>query len=270
MSQQEQSMPEDSGTVVKISSEIMVAGVIFLFMIVAFVFFLYLYARRYLGSYPSLRRSRSRFIFAADADPLPGRGLDPAVLEALPVTVYRAGELKEGLECAVCLSEISDGEEARLLPTCKHGFHVECIDMWFQSHSTCPLCRIPVGNKPELVQIPAGDAASGDGSSTESPIQPTNVLFWGTRDRVTAGSSTVVDRSQEPASSSLGSSSSSSSRKQENMLVIEIPRQVLDMEEMKSPSSSRFRSLSRLLSRGKQATGDIEATIPSPKTPTNL
>ncbi|PKU67874.1 E3 ubiquitin-protein ligase [Dendrobium catenatum] len=44
--------------------------------------------------------------------------------------------------CAVCLSKFNDGEDIKLLPECKHCFHVQCIDMWLQSHSSCPLCRV--------------------------------------------------------------------------------------------------------------------------------
>ncbi|KAK1580811.1 hypothetical protein Q3G72_000345 [Acer saccharum] len=47
--------------------------------------------------------------------------------------------------CAVCLDEITEGDKFRRLPECKHCFHVECIDVWFQSRSTCPLCRNDVG-----------------------------------------------------------------------------------------------------------------------------
>ncbi|KAH9292280.1 hypothetical protein KI387_042534, partial [Taxus chinensis] len=46
-----------------------------------------------------------------------------------------------GMDCAVCLSEFTENEKGRILPKCKHSFHIECIDMWFHSHSTCPLCR---------------------------------------------------------------------------------------------------------------------------------
>ncbi|KAG2672040.1 hypothetical protein I3843_13G019500 [Carya illinoinensis] len=48
---------------------------------------------------------------------------------------------KDFLYCVVCLNEVMDGERFRKLPKCNHCFHVNCIDVWFQSHSTCPLCR---------------------------------------------------------------------------------------------------------------------------------
>ncbi|CAL5040261.1 unnamed protein product [Urochloa decumbens] len=69
-------------------------------------------------------------------------GVDRAVVESLPV--FRYGALrgqKEGLECAVCLGRFEPTEALRLLPKCRHGFHVECVDTWLDAHSTCPLCR---------------------------------------------------------------------------------------------------------------------------------
>lgn len=69
-------------------------------------------------------------------------GIDKAVIESLPF--FRFSSLrgsKEGLECAVCLAKFEDIEILRLLPQCKHAFHIECIDRWLESHSSCPLCR---------------------------------------------------------------------------------------------------------------------------------
>ncbi|KAL6897924.1 hypothetical protein ACP4OV_006883 [Aristida adscensionis] len=80
-------------------------------------------------------------------------GLDAKALRALPVFVWRVeeaegaaagggggGEERDG-QCAVCLGEMEDGELGRLLPACRHAFHVECIDAWLAVSSTCPVCR---------------------------------------------------------------------------------------------------------------------------------
>ncbi|KAL5190331.1 RING-H2 finger protein ATL43 [Glycine soja] len=80
--------------------------------------------------------------------PFSGRknsGIDRSVVESLPV--FRFGALrgqKEGLDCAVCLNKFEAAEVLRLLPKCKHAFHVECVDTWLDAHSTCPLCRYRV------------------------------------------------------------------------------------------------------------------------------
>ncbi|GMY35134.1 RING-H2 finger protein ATL43 [Fagus crenata] len=72
-------------------------------------------------------------------------GIDRGVVESLPVFRFRSlrGQ-KEGLECAVCLTRFEPTEVLRLLPKCKHAFHVECVDTWLDAHSTCPLCRYRV------------------------------------------------------------------------------------------------------------------------------
>lgn len=69
-------------------------------------------------------------------------GLDQAFIDALPVFQYREiVGLKEPFDCAVCLCEFSEHDKLRLLPTCSHAFHIDCIDTWLLSNSTCPLCR---------------------------------------------------------------------------------------------------------------------------------
>lgn len=44
--------------------------------------------------------------------------------------------------CTVCLAEFRGEDTLRILPYCGHFFHVTCIDIWLQQHSTCPVCRI--------------------------------------------------------------------------------------------------------------------------------
>ncbi|XP_065851222.1 putative RING-H2 finger protein ATL12 [Euphorbia lathyris] len=75
-------------------------------------------------------------------------GIDRTVIDSLPF--FRFSSLKgskEGLECAVCLSRFEDTEVLRFLPKCKHAFHINCIDQWLQSHSSCPLCRYRIDIK---------------------------------------------------------------------------------------------------------------------------
>ncbi|KAF7143461.1 hypothetical protein RHSIM_Rhsim05G0043100 [Rhododendron simsii] len=69
-------------------------------------------------------------------------GIDKTVIESLPFFKFSALRgLRGGLECAVCLSKFEDIEVLRLLPKCKHAFHINCVDQWLESHSSCPLCR---------------------------------------------------------------------------------------------------------------------------------
>ncbi|XP_047080141.1 RING-H2 finger protein ATL13-like [Lolium rigidum] len=70
-------------------------------------------------------------------------GVDQAFIDALPVFLYHSvlGGGKDPFDCAVCLCEFEADDQLRLLPKCSHAFHLECIDTWLLSHSTCPLCR---------------------------------------------------------------------------------------------------------------------------------
>ncbi|WVZ76975.1 hypothetical protein U9M48_024883 [Paspalum notatum var. saurae] len=43
--------------------------------------------------------------------------------------------------CSVCLEDVRGGEMVPQVPACRHIFHVGCIDMWMNSHRTCPMCR---------------------------------------------------------------------------------------------------------------------------------
>ncbi|EPS67603.1 hypothetical protein M569_07172 [Genlisea aurea] len=91
----------------------------------------------------TLRRSRRRMM----AETARGDSPDPPVLKKaeelnwIPATVYNAGEVA-ATECPICLGEFVDGEDVvRILPKCRHGFHVKCIDVWLGLHSSCPTCR---------------------------------------------------------------------------------------------------------------------------------
>ncbi|XP_050379010.1 RING-H2 finger protein ATL47-like [Argentina anserina] len=72
-------------------------------------------------------------------------GLDQAVIDSLPVFCCKdiVGS-DEQFDCAICLCEFSEPDKLRLLPHCGHAFHMDCIDTWLLSNSTCPLCRGPL------------------------------------------------------------------------------------------------------------------------------
>ncbi|MBA0583566.1 RING-H2 finger protein ATL5 [Gossypium raimondii] len=101
------------------------------------------------------------------------KGLDSSVIRTIPTIVYTTkASYFPPLECAVCLSEFEDDEKARVLPTCNHTFHVDCIDMWFYSHSNCPMCRAPIQavipvNPPKTLEQTAATV-----SETALPLPP--------------------------------------------------------------------------------------------------
>ncbi|KGN43806.1 hypothetical protein Csa_017341 [Cucumis sativus] len=68
--------------------------------------------------------------------------------------IRRLGCDEEGIECAICLEEISsdkeeEGSEKSVLQMpCLHMFHEECIDKWLRTSHYCPTCRfsMPTNN----------------------------------------------------------------------------------------------------------------------------
>ncbi|KAJ6947728.1 hypothetical protein NC651_002180 [Populus alba x Populus x berolinensis] len=69
------------------------------------------------------------------------RGLDPQVVNSLPVYSYYHGDVKYQIECAICLGEFKEKEAVKMIPKCHHVFHLQCIDTWLAMHVTCPVCR---------------------------------------------------------------------------------------------------------------------------------
>lgn len=156
-----------------LSGRIMLTAIVTLFFVVVIMVFLHLYARWYLlrsgrrSHRRNRRRNGNRLIFHVDNNSAAAnRGLDAAVLSSLPVFVFKTlpedSDSAAPIECAVCLSEFEDGEAGRRLPKCGHSFHTDCIDMWFHSHSTCPICRSPVepGADPEI-RVEIGEPEPG-------------------------------------------------------------------------------------------------------------
>ncbi|XP_075477358.1 NEP1-interacting protein-like 1 isoform X1 [Primulina tabacum] len=76
-------------------------------------------------------------------------GLPKEVIKELPIIEFFDSNKAESRSrnCAVCFQDVMDGERARLLPSCRHLFHIHCIDQWLARRPTCPLCRQLVGSQ---------------------------------------------------------------------------------------------------------------------------
>ncbi|XVE65587.1 hypothetical protein DITRI_Ditri08aG0012100 [Diplodiscus trichospermus] len=178
---------ENNGSGYALSGKIMLSAIVVLFFVVILMFSLHLYARWYLLRARRRRHSRhgyrnprrTQFVFYTDpnanAANAATRGLDASVLKSLPVFTFSSKTHPDSiLECAVCLSEFEENESGRVLPKCKHRFHLECIDMWFHSHSTCPLCRtpveesVPVSENPGDVVLTISEPSGGEPGSNQS------------------------------------------------------------------------------------------------------
>ncbi|KAE8722769.1 RING/U-box superfamily protein [Hibiscus syriacus] len=138
---------------------VLLAAIISLLLVILFVLLLHVYSKWFLAQaryrsrssslsqvfHPDRFRHFHAFTFDATFPATPSKGLDSSVISSIPLFVFNVEEhSKLGLECVICLSLFEDNEVGRNLPKCGHGFHVECIDMWLNSHSNCPLCRAPV------------------------------------------------------------------------------------------------------------------------------
>ncbi|KAF8082992.1 hypothetical protein N665_0798s0030 [Sinapis alba] len=154
------------------NSNVLLAALVFLLLVVLFVLLLHFYARffwshsdqDFSAAQRRRRRRRRRTVTTTriiPPVPLGGvdgevsvaaptsddKGLDSSVISSIPLFLYEDDEKdeeEEEEECVICLGLWEVGDVGRKLRTCGHGFHVECIDMWLSSHSTCPLCRSPV------------------------------------------------------------------------------------------------------------------------------
>ncbi|KAL5061385.1 hypothetical protein RYX36_032989 [Vicia faba] len=219
---------DQSSTAVDITGKIMVVIIILLFCFVVTFLFFHLFAKGFWWSHHSQTDnnslSRRRRRAQQGAAVLGEGGLDPFILNSLPVSVFNSEKHGLDLECSVCLSELAQGQKLRILPKCNHSFHIHCIDTWFQSHSTCPLCRTILA----APEPPSSSAAF-----------PTNVLIWGNHHQTI--SSTTSEHNTCSSSSSDG------------MLRIDIPNETEATTSSPSPSSpsatgGRLRSLKRLLS----------------------
>ncbi|CAL4895264.1 unnamed protein product [Urochloa decumbens] len=171
-----------AGVGIKVSFRPRVAIVVGIFtMIFSLTFLLLMYAKfchHSSSSSPlptSIPTAAANGAAAAAAAPLQA-GVPKPVIEALPF--FRFATLRgarQGMECSVCLARFDDADHLRLLPRCRHAFHLACVDRWLESNASCPLCR---------ARVDAADATLGLKYPSSARI-----VFGGDGDDAAAGAS---------------------------------------------------------------------------------
>ncbi|XP_022147271.1 RING-H2 finger protein ATL67-like [Momordica charantia] len=115
---------------------------------------------RRLHSRPSAAPSRSdagiilpQIIFVAEDDAAAGPdrdddsgvvGLDQAVINSYPKFPFSKDKTMGGgtnCVCSICLCDYKEAEMLRMMPECRHFFHLCCIDAWLKLNGSCPVCR---------------------------------------------------------------------------------------------------------------------------------
>ncbi|KAI4328848.1 hypothetical protein L6164_021171 [Bauhinia variegata] len=130
--------------------------------------FLVLLSALILSSYLCCRASRSRsrahnpnpnsdgivlprIIFVAEDD---GNGHDENVVVGLDQKIINSypkfqfskdsvggGATSNDTTCSICLCEYKEVEMLRMMPECRHIFHLCCLDSWLKLNGSCPVCR---------------------------------------------------------------------------------------------------------------------------------
>ena len=95
------------------------------------------------------------------------------------LTIYRelvSGEDAPTINCEVCHDNIKDGDILRVINTCGHSFHQECIDSWLESNHICPYCRgnIVATSPPEEVHLNSANTTSTINTTTTNTTSTSN------------------------------------------------------------------------------------------------
>ncbi|KAL9226690.1 hypothetical protein vseg_002473 [Gypsophila vaccaria] len=133
-----------------------------LFSVILLVTLLLLYARwffrfRHLHVSPSHPHTPHP-AHAPHAPPTRGKGLDTAVIKAIPIVLHQcggSGSVVE-VECCICLGVFEEGDKVKVLTQCLHRFHSDCVDLWLFGQPSCPLCRVnlkPLPPPPRSLEV---------------------------------------------------------------------------------------------------------------------
>ncbi|KAB5564626.1 hypothetical protein DKX38_004680 [Salix brachista] len=158
------------------------------------------------------------------------------IINKLPVVLFDEELRTKDSQCCVCLGDFEIKEELLQIPSCKHVFHINCIQHWLYSNSTCPLCRCDVmfpttklcTNPPQSSGPVLLPQSSGGGNSH----QPQNITpELQQQQDVGAGSTEQLVIPMEESSSSEATQSRDTSR---------LPDQSISMENGRDFSNGEY------------------------------
>ncbi|XP_009341125.2 RING-H2 finger protein ATL67 [Pyrus x bretschneideri] len=69
-------------------------------------------------------------------------GLHPSVINSYPKFPFsKEASTPDSSTCSICLCDYKDAEMLRMMPECRHYFHLLCLDAWLRLKGSCPVCR---------------------------------------------------------------------------------------------------------------------------------
>ncbi|KAM7477287.1 hypothetical protein LguiB_024530 [Lonicera macranthoides] len=177
--QQEEAQPPPSccSTTRRVSAELKLyqafifsVPIFFTFVLLLLFYLLYLRRRRLRGL-SSLQMRTSNLIHSNNHHfSRTEMGLKKEVREMLPIIVFKESFSVRDTLCSVCLGEYQAEDRLQQIPACGHTFHMDCIDHWLSTHTTCPLCRLsllPSSTKPPSTPQPLEEETSHTPSIAE-------------------------------------------------------------------------------------------------------
>ncbi|XP_044511102.1 RING-H2 finger protein ATL7-like isoform X2 [Mangifera indica] len=139
---------------------------IFFTFILLFLFYLF-YLRRRRVDWPSLQMRSSLENNSLNDLSRAEMGLKKELREMLPIIIYKESFSIKDIQCSVCLADYLAEDKLQQIPACGHAFHMDCIDHWLATHTTCPLCRLSLIPS---AKAPIESPDTQEGTSQESSL----------------------------------------------------------------------------------------------------
>lgn len=76
--------------------------------------------------------------------------------------IFQEIEGPNNLSCPICLEVFDCSQEVTMINHCKHLFNSAQLTTWFETNTTCPVCRHDIGVAREPLVPPPANANSGE------------------------------------------------------------------------------------------------------------